>query len=153
MVRFRRFARVFEFDPDHIGTGAQRSAMIETLSYETDSDWDHLNLRLAQEVKKLNRIITIGFHPDMLTPATSGPAGINFNDHIDVSGIQWYAPHEVGHLIEYYLLSDEGKKWFMAATGRTHWGMETQEIFADAMRDWRRGSWQGLNQFLLPGGE
>lgn len=149
-MRFRRFARVFEFDPLRPGTGAQRSAMIDTLAYEVGSDWDHLNLRLAQEVKKFDRIITIGFFPNMLTPATSGPAGINFNDHIDKSGIQWFAPHEVGHLIEHYLLTDEGKQWFMLRIGATNWGMETQEIFADAMRDWRAGGWAGLTPFLLP---
>lgn len=145
-----RFARVFQFDPSHPGTETQRTAMVKALVYEVGTDWDRLNLRLAGAVKKVRPFILIGFHPDMLAPALPGPAAINFNDHIDAEGIAWYAPHEAGHLVEHYLLPDEGKAWFMAATGLPDWGMLTQEIFADAMRDWRHGSWQGLTPYLLP---
>jgi hypothetical protein len=146
-----RFARVFQVDPLHPGTAVQRQALVDSLTYDFGSRYDHLNLRLAQAVKAVRPFILLGFHPDMLHPALSSVAGINFNDKIDVSGIKWFAPHEMGHLVEHYLLTERDRQWFMAAVGMSDWGMRTQETFADAVRDWKNGTgWQTLDQVLLP---
>lgn len=147
----RRFARLYQIDPAHPGTAIQRQAMVDAFTYDVGSRYDALNLRLAKAVKKVRPYILIGFRSDMLHPAIAGPAGINFNDKIDVSGIKWFAPHEMGHLIEHYLLSVEDKEWFMAQVGGGNWGMQIQETFADAIREWKNGTgWQTLTPILLP---
>lgn len=147
----RRFARLFQFDPAHSGSDIQQAAMVKALTYQLGTDWDKVNLRLAQKVKKVRPYILIGFHPDMGAPAQHSPAAINFNDRIDTAGIDWFAPHEVGHQVEHYLLDDDGKGWFMAAVGRPDWGMMTQEMFCDAFRDWKNGGgWPDLTPILLP---
>lgn len=146
-----RFARVFQFDPAHPGTDIQRAAMVEALTYQIGTDWDRVNLRLARTVKAIRPFILIGFHPDMGAPALHSPAGINFNDRIDPAGIEWFAPHEAGHQVEHYLLTDADKTWFMAAVGRSDWGMMTQEMFCDAFRDWKNGTaWPDMTPILLP---
>lgn len=147
----QRFARVFQVDPLHPGTAMQRQALVDALVYDVGSKYDYLNLRLARAVKKVRPFISLGFWPDMLHPDLPGPAEIRFNDKIDVAGIKWFAPHAMGHLVEYYLLTAEDKQWFMTAAGRPDWGMLTQEIFADAVRDWKNGTgWQTLDPILLP---
>lgn len=129
----------------------QRQALVDALTYDVGSRYDHLNLRLARAVKAVRPFILIGFWPDMLSPGIASPAGINFHANIDVSGIKWFAPHEMGHLIEHYLLTEDDKAWFMAAVGAFDWGMRTQETFADAVREWKNNTgWQDLDQILLP---
>lgn len=152
-MRVGRFARVFQFDPVHPGTDAQQTAVMKALVYEFNTPYDLLNWRLATAIKSIpNRhCVWIGFWPDMLAPALSSPAAINVNDKIDASGIDWFLPHEVGHLVEYYLLTAQDKEWFMGRIGTNNWGMMTQEIFADAFRDWKRGlGWPDMTPILLP---
>lgn len=152
-MRVGRFARVFQFDPVHPGTDAQQTAVMKALVYQVDTPYDLLNWRLATAIKSIpNRhCVWIGFYPDMLAPALSSPAAINVNDKIDTPGILWFLPHEVGHLVEYYLLSEEDKDWFKGQIGRYDWGMMTQEMFADAFRDWKQGyAWASMTPILLP---
>lgn len=146
-----RFARLFQFDPVHPGSDAQQTAAMKALVYEFDTAYDALNWRLATAVKAIRPCVFIGFHTGMLAPALSSPAYISINKSIDIGGILWFLPHELGHLIEHYLLSDQDKEWFKGRIGRDNWGMLTQEIFADSFREWKNMTgWDDMTQILVP---
>lgn len=145
----QRFARVFQVDPNHPGTAAQRQALYDRLHPTFGTKQDYLNWRLARAIKRVRPCIVLGFHPDMTYPSLSSPSGINFSDRLNVSGTKQYAGHEYGWIVNHYLLSDADKLWFMDKVGADNFGIPVQEQFAMAVNEWLDGGWLALDEILL----
>lgn len=146
-----RFAECFQFDPHHPGTPIQEEAVRESLSPEFGSNYHRLLQRLDREVNRTGRhYLTVGFVEDMQQPGLASPAGFNLSAAMGRTGCMEVARHELGHIVDFRLLTVEDRTWFMGEMGRDSWP-GAWEAWAEAFRQWIDGtSWQSLTPILLP---
>lgn len=146
-----RFAEVFQFDPDHPGTPEQEQAVRDTLIPVYGSQHHRLLQRLDRAVNATGRhYLTIEFHHGMNSPGTSSPSGFSLSAAMDRPGMLEVPRHELGHLIDFWLITDDDRLWFQKIMSRESWP-GAWESWAEAVREWLDGdSWQILTPILLP---
>lgn len=145
-----RFAEVFQVDREHPGTDLQRQALYDTLTADYGSPHHHLLQRLDRAVNATGRsYLNIGFHHGMLHPGLSSRAGFNLSAAMGRPGIMEVARHELGHLCDFWLITDQDREWFCKEMHRDSWP-GAWESFAEAVREWLSGGWQALTPILLP---
>lgn len=155
----RRFAEVFEIDAIFPGSIEQQTAVEVSLTPE----WGTLHHRLLQRLdRQVNSgvavdginyhkrsFLRIGFHKEMTAPGTASPAGFNLSAAMGYKGCHEVARHELGHIVDFWLLSPENRIWFQGAMHRDSWP-GAWESWAEAFREWLDGGWQALTQILVP---
>lgn len=149
-MRDRRFAEVFQFDFIFRGDPIQRQAVTEALTPIFASPQHRLLQRLDKQVNQSGRShLTIGFHNGMNAPGLASHSGFNLSAAMGWNGCFEVARHEFGHLIDFWLLNEADRSWFMAEMARATWP-GAWESWAEAVREWLDGGWQVLNPILLP---
>lgn len=142
------FGEVFWFDPDARGSLEQEAAVRQALTPELGSRLWRLLIRLRN--KRVGQATKVQLRFVETSPNTLAHAGsfyINLSRLLAPAPISDLVRHEFGHVVEQNdLLSNEGRNWFATQTGGT-FGSET---FADAVRDWIKGTgWDGLTPHLV----
>lgn len=151
-MRLRRFAEVMQFDYIHRGSDLQREAVIEALTPIYGTPHHRLLQRLDRAVNAAGRsYLTVGFRSGMTAPGQASPAGFNLSAAMGWAGCFEVARHEFGHLVDFWLLTDDNRNWFMAEMGRATWP-GAWESWATAVAEWLGGGWQALTPILLPEG-
>lgn len=145
-----RFAECFQFDPVHPGTFDQRQSVRDSLTPVFGSAHHRLLLRLDKAVNAAGRhYVTVGFREGMVQPGLASPSGFNLSAAMGPTGVAEVARHELGHLIDFYLITDTDRQWFCEQLGRESWP-GAWESWAEAVREWLQGGWKALTPILLP---
>lgn len=152
MADTRRFGEVFQFDPVHQGSAAQRQAIrdayipsfgtkFHALLHSFDAYYNRAYQRHAVilEIKD--------FGSDTVNLALAGAASIAFSDKLSVSVLKNVARHEFGHVLDNTnYITQEDRDWFAVQTGQIF----NKEVWADAVMDWINGTgWSILDSILL----
>lgn len=156
-----RFSECWQFLSDYPGTEAQQEEVIEAFWLVHGSHQHRYMKRLDLAINAIERsYLTFGFLPaDMFGPnqlAVAGRTGINMVDAMAPSAIADLAVHELHHVGDKLLMTAAQRLEFMVMAGIdpniNTWNHNVQETFADAGRDWYRGTgWEQLTPILLPG--
>lgn len=145
-----RFAEVFEFDFLFRGTEEQRLAVQDALTPIYGTNHHRLLQRLDRQVNQSGRhALKVGFRGGMNVPGLSSPAGFNLSSAMGYSGCYEVARHELGHIVDFRLITDKDREWFRLEMGRDSWP-GAWESWAEAVREWLAGGWQALTPILLP---
>lgn len=146
----QRFAEVFEIDSDHPGTYEQREAVRDTLTPVYGTPHHRLLQRLDRAVNGTGRsFLTVEFHMGMTAPGQASPAGMSLSAAMGRAGIVEVARHELGHIVDFWLITDTDREWFCQQMGRDTWP-GAWESWAEAVREWLDGGWETLTPILLP---
>lgn len=146
----RRFAEVFDFDFFYRGSEEQRDAVRDALTPIYGTNHHKLLQRLDRQVNQSGRhSLTIGFHRGMNAPGLASPSGFNLSAAMGYAGCYEVARHELGHVVDFRLLTDEDREWFLLEMGRDSWP-GAWESWAEAVREWLDGGWFTLTPILLP---
>lgn len=149
-MRNRRFAECFQFDLFFHGNDEQRQAVVDALTPEYGTPYHQLLKRLDRQVNESGRsYLTVGFRNGMNAPGLASPAGFNLSGAMAYAGCFEVARHEFGHLIDFRLITDGDRDWFMAEMHRDSWP-GAWESWAEAVREWLDGGWPALTPILLP---
>lgn len=143
-----RFAEVFQFDMS--GTETQRQAVYAALTPVFGDNHHRLLQRLDRRVNQSGRhFVSVGFRSGMQSPGLASPAGFNLSAAMGYAGCYEVARHELGHMVDFWLLTDTDREWFKAEMGRESWA-GAYESFAEAVREWLDDGWKALTPILLP---
>ena len=155
----QRFAEVFQIDFIHRGSETQRQAITNSLTPAFGSNHHRLLQRLDRQVNSgvsvdgtlyhRRSYLTIGIRSLMTAPGLSSPAGFNLSGAMGYAGTFEVARHELGHVIDFWLLTDDDRRWFQWEMGRGSWP-GAWESWAEAVREWLDGGWVALTPILLP---
>ena len=155
----QRFAEVFQVDFIHRGSEAQRQAVADSLTPTYGTSHHRLLQRLDRQVNlgvsvdgtlfHRRSSLTVGFRSGMTAPGIASPVGFNLSAAMARGGILEVARHELGHVIDFWLLTDEDRLWFQREMGRESWP-GAWESWAEAVREWLDGGWKALTPILLP---
>lgn len=150
LLRPRRFAEVWQVHYIYRGSEEQQRAVRDSLIPSWDTNHHRLLQRLDRAVNATKRShLTIEFHNGMNTPGTASPAGFSLSAAMGYHGVWEVARHELGHVVDFWLLTDEHRVWFMKEMGRESWP-GAWESWAEAVREWMDGGWPSLTPILLP---
>lgn len=146
----QRFAEVFQFDFLWRGKAEQRQAVVDSLTPVFGTPHHRLLQRLDRAVNKAGRsYLTIEFHGGMTSPGLASRSGFSLSTAMGAAGCAEVARHELGHLIDFWLITDDDRVWFMTEMGRDSWP-GAWESWAEAVREWLDGGWRVLTPILLP---
>lgn len=155
-----RFSECWQFSADYPGTPEQRDMVRFAYRLVWGTKKWRLFKRLDRAINDIGRhTLIFGFlDPDMFAlgqTAIAGRTGINIRWDYSVAFLYMQALHELGHVVDRLLLTDEQRLEFMRMAGidpaQNSWNHNVQETFADAVRDCIHGlSWQQLWPLLLP---
>jgi hypothetical protein len=149
LVKPRRFAEVFQVDFFYRGTVEQQLALRGALTPEYGSPHHHVLKRLDHAVNATgDSHLTVGFRHGMVHPGLASFSGFNLSAAMGPDGIYDVARHEFGHLVDFYLLTDADRAWFMVEMFRSSWP-GAWESWAEAVREWLDGGWKSLDPILL----
>lgn len=159
LIQPRRFAEVFQIDYVFRGISPQQEAIRASLTPVYGTNHHKLLQRLDRQVNSgvsadgliyhRRSYLTVGIRPGMNSPGTSSPAGFNLSAAMGWAGMYEVARHELGHVVDFWLLADTQREWFMDLTGRESWP-GAWESWAEAVREWLDGEWSTLTPILLP---
>lgn len=155
----RRFGEVWQFDSAYHGTVEQQTAVRDSLHPIHGTPHHRLLQRLDRQVNggtaadgtlyHPRSALTIGFHDSMTSPGLSSPAGFNLSFAMGYTGCYEVARHEMGHIVDFWLLTGTDREWFRTIMGRDSWP-GAWESWAEAVREWVGGGWADLTPILLP---
>lgn len=155
----QRFAEVFQVDFIHRGSDTQRQAVVDSLTPTYGSNHHRLLQRLDRQVNRgvsvdgilyhARSYLTVGLRSGMTAPGLASPVGFNLSAAMGRPGILEVARHELGHVVDFWLLTDTDRLWFQRVMGRESWP-GAWESWAEAVREWLDGGWQALTPILLP---
>lgn len=147
-----RFARVFQHSKTFPGSLAQRLTVVEALTPEVYGDnFDLLLVRLDRAVNDGGRsFLSVEYHDGMTVPGTASVAGFSLSTAMYPAATYEVARHEFGHVVDFWLLDDEQRHWFIRERGIASTWPGTWEAWAEAVREWIGGGWPALTPILLP---
>lgn len=157
----RRFSECWQFLSDYPGTEEQRDAVIEAFRLEYGTPRHRAFQRLDRSINSIYKrsYLTFGFVPaEWFGPnqiAVAGPTGINLSEGFAPEAIADQADHEIGHCFDSHFLTSATRLEFMVMAGidpnLNTWNHNVKETWADACRDWQRGTgWNQLTGIILP---
>lgn len=147
-MKLRRFAEVFQFDFIFRGNDIQRDAVIQAMTPVYGTPHHRLLKRLDAAVNAGGRSsLTIGFHSGMNHPGLASRGGFNLSAAMAWNGCYEVARHEFGHLVDFWLLTEADRSWFMAEMSRATWP-GAWESWAQAVAEWLDGGWKALDPIL-----
>ena len=155
----QRFAEVFQIDFFHRGSEIQRQAVADSLTPTFGTNHHRLLQRLDRQVNlgvsvdgslfHRRSFLTVGIRSGIDVPGTSSPVGFTLSGAMGRAGILEVARHELGHVVDFWLLTDTDRTWFQREMGRESWP-GAWESWAEAVREWLSGGWVALTPILLP---
>lgn len=147
-----RFARIFQHSKEKPGGLAQRLTVVKAFTPKEYGDhFDRLLLRLDRAVNEGGRsFLTVEYHDGMSVPGVASVAGFSLSTAMHPAGTHEVARHEFGHIVDFWLLNDEQRHWFIKERGIGTTWPGTWEAWAEAVREWLDGGWQALTPVLLP---
>lgn len=159
LLRPRRFAEVFQIDYIFRGFEIQQEAIRTSLTPVYGTNHHKLLQRLDKQVNSgvsadgtiyhPRSYLTIGIRPGMNSPGIASPAGFNLSAAMGWAGMYEVARHELGHVVDFWLLTDDQREWFREVMGRESWP-GAWESWANAVAEWLGGGWSALTPVLLP---
>jgi hypothetical protein len=158
--KFGRFAEVFEFNRIRWrGNEEQRQAVVDSLTPQFGTLHHRLLQRLDRQVNlgvsvdgipyHSRSYLTISFMSGMTAPGQASPAGMTLSSAMGRAGVMEVSRHELGHCVDFWLLTDADREWFRVLMGRESWP-GAWESWAEAVREWLDGGWYQLTPILLP---
>lgn len=137
----KRFGRLFQIHPNYPGTETMRENVIEALSYEVATPYDHANLRLARAVKgpdSIQRWINVKFLDLGPWLGHAQPYNISLSVHLEGDGLISMAHHEFGHIFAMWVLTTIEKQYYMANKAINGGWPAADEQFALDMEKWMK---------------
>jgi hypothetical protein len=156
----RRFAECFEFNRIMWrGTEEQRQAVVESLTPEYGGNHHRLLQRLDRQVNLgvsvdgtmfyRRSYLVISIRSGINVPGAASAAGFTLSGAMGRAGMWEVARHELGHVIDFWLLTEANRQWFQQVMGRQTWP-GAWESWAEAVREWLDDGWTALTPILLP---
>lgn len=150
LIQPRRFAEVFQVSYLFRGSTLQQEAVRASLTPVFGTNHHKLLQRLDRAVNASGRsYLTVEFHSGMQSPGTASVSGFSLSAAMGWAGVWEVARHEFGHVVDFWLLTDTQREWFMDEMGRESWP-GAWESWAEAVREWLDGGWSALTPVLLP---
>jgi hypothetical protein len=159
----RRHAACHQASADFPGTLDQQRALRAAIHPQVfGSKFHQASNRFAQVYKATmgRSYVTWEFRPYAEISgylAIAGMVSVSMNDALHPSSLLFVARHELGHLWDNHLLTEETRETFkdqVGRTGRTTWNKSYKEIWAEHCREWMDSdgaTWPELTAMLLLG--